>query len=147
MSEQERIVATALAQQLHTVVFEEDWFKGLLLHVQDVSAEHASRSNPGGTSSAAGQVGHVLYWLRLGQRWLKGEDVEGDQNDSFTTTHVNGAQWQALQAELQAEVESFQQAVVAIQDWDSRKLNTVLNQLTHLAYHAGSIIQILKATA
>lgn len=147
MSEQEKIVATVLAQQLHTVVLEEDWFKGLLLHVQGVSAKQASRPNPGGTSSAAGQVGHVLYWLRLGQRWLNGEDVEGDQDASFTTTHVDEAQWQTLQAELRAEVESFQQAVAAIQEWDSKILNTVLNQLTHLAYHSGSVIQILKATA
>ena len=147
MSEQEKIVATVLAKQLQTVVFEDDWFKGLLLHVQDVSAAHASRSNPGGTSSAAGQVGHVLYWLRLGQRWLKGEDVEGDQDASFTTGHVDDQEWQALQAELRVEVESFQQAVAALQDWDSKTLNIVLNQLTHLAYHSGSVIQILKATA
>lgn len=147
MSSHEKVVSTVLAQQLHTVVDEDDWFKGLLLHVQGVSAEHASRPNPGGTSSAAGQVGHVLYWMRVGQRRLAGEDVEGDQDASFTTSQVNETEWQALQAELRVEVESLQQAVTKIESWDQHTLNTVLNQLTHVAYHAGSVIQILKATA
>lgn len=147
MSAHEKVVSTVLAQQLHTVVHEDDWFGGLLLHVQGVSAEHASRPNPGGTSSAAGQVGHVLYWMRVGQRRLAGEDVEGDQDASFTTGRVGETEWQALQAELRKEVQSLQQAVTHIESWDQHALNTVLNQLTHVAYHAGSVIQILKATA
>lgn len=146
MSDLEKTVTTVVSKQLHAAYLEEDWFKGLLLHVQKVSAEHASRPNPGGSSSAAGQVGHVLYWLKLGRRWLAGEEVEGDQDASFTYSKVTEKEWQALKAELEEEVGQFRKDIQNVSDWNKEELNIVLNQLTHAAYHAGSVIQILKAT-
>ncbi|GAA5513945.1 hypothetical protein Dcar01_02694 [Deinococcus carri] len=147
MSEQENAVTHVLARQMHTVYLEEDWFKGLLLRVEGVPAEHASRPNPGGTSSAAGQIGHVLYWLRLARRGLAGEAMDGDQDASFTHMQVNDEEWDALKAELESEMSSFQQDIGRMDGWNQKKLNIVLNQLTHAAYHAGSVVQILKATA
>jgi len=146
MSEKENVFNSTAARQVHTVFFEEVWFKGLLLHVQEVSAEHASRPNPGGTSSAAGQIGHVLYWLRLGRRWLAEEQVDGNQDASFTHVQVNEAEWKTLRTELEEEAERFQHDVQGIREWNEQKLNIILNQLTHAAYHAGSVIQILKST-
>lgn len=147
MAEQANAVTHVFAKQMHAVYLEDDWFKGLLLHVEGVGAEHASRPNPGGTSSAAGQIGHVLYWLSLARRGLAGEEMDGDQNASFTHMQVNEEDWDALKAELKAEVSSFQQDIGRMDEWNQEKLNIVLNQLTHAAYHAGSVVQILKATA
>lgn len=147
MSAQENTITQVLAKQLHAVYLEDDWFKGLLLHVKKVDATHASRTNPGGTSSAAGQVGHVLYWLRFGRRWLAGEEVEGDQDASFTHMQVDDGEWAALKKELEDEVALFQNDIHKVHDWNKKKLNVVFNQIAHAAYHAGSVIQILKATA
>ncbi|WP_157452029.1 hypothetical protein [Deinococcus aquatilis] len=147
MAEQANAVTHVLAKQIHTVYLEDDWFKGLLLHVEGVSTEHASRPNPGGTSSAAGQIGHVLYWLRLARRDLVGEQMDGDQDASFTHMQVNNEDWNALRTERKAEVSSFHHDIGRVDEWNQKKLTIVLNQLTHAAYHAGSVVQILKATA
>lgn len=146
MTEKKDAVSAVLSDKLHDALLGDDWFKGLLRHVQRVSAERASRVIPGGDCSAAGQVGHALYWLQIGRSWLAGEDVEGDQDVSFRYMTVNTEEWKALRAQFENELTLFQQDIARVEDWDAKKLGIVLNQLSHIAYHAGSVAQILKAT-
>lgn len=146
MTEKKNVVSAVLSDKLQAALLGDDWFKGLLRHVQRVSAERASRVISGGDCSAAGQVGHALYWLQIGRSRLAGEDVEGDQDTSFRYMTVNAEEWKALRTQFEAELTLFQQDVTKVDDWDAEKLGIVLNQLSHLAYHAGSVAQILKAT-
>lgn len=136
----------ALATNLFKIYLQNDWFKGLLLQVRNVDAVHASRPIPGGESSAAGQLGHVLYWLRLGNLRINGQVVMGDQTQSFERGRVTESEWAELKTALEAEMLRFQANIQRTEEWSEETLTIALDQLTHAAYHAGSVAQILKAT-
>lgn len=145
MSDNETLVP-ALTTQLFKTYLGNDWFGGLLLHVQGIDAAHASRPLPGGESSVAGQLGHVLYWLKLGNLRMRGEVVKGDQEASFRHSQVTADEWSDLQTVLKSEVLRFQENIQSTEHWNEAKLTIVLDQLGHAAYHAGSVVQILRAT-
>lgn len=116
---------------------------GLLVSLDRLSAESASRTSQGGATIAA-HVAHVRYGLSLMNRWAAGEDPFGDADwaKAWRTAAVSEAEWAELRRGLRDEVERWHEALGSTREVSGTEVDAVIASVIHLAYHLGAIRQI-----
>ena len=118
---------------------------GLLRSLDTLPAASASAVPPSGGASIAAHVDHVLYGLRLLNRWMAGEAnpwAEADWTASWKRQTVTEDEWAALREELRTHARQWQQALAQARDLEGIALNGAIASIGHLAYHFGAIRQI-----
>lgn len=118
---------------------------GLLKSLDRLSATAASAVPAAGGASIAAHVDHVLYGLRLLNRWVEGEKnpwAEADWTASWKRGAVTNEHWAALRTEFGAEARQCQAALAQADDLEGVELNGAIGIVVHLAYHMGAIRQI-----
>jgi hypothetical protein len=119
--------------------------RGLLRSLDDLSADAASAIPVSGGASIAAHVDHLRYGLSLMNRWHDGDPdpwSDADWLASWSRTTVTSAQWAELRAQLGAEAQRWQEALMQVRDVSLQELNGVIGSIGHLAYHLGAIRQI-----
>lgn len=119
---------------------------GLLANVERLSAEQASAKPIPGRSSLAGHVGHLRYSLELLNRWSRGEEnpfADADWPGSWHHQTVTEPEWRDLRDALAAEAHAWTGAVEQPREWDALTLTGAISSAAHLAYHLGSIRQVM----
>ena len=121
--------------------------EGLTGSLRRLSAGEAT-ARPGGRSSVAAHVRHVLYGLDLLNREARGEPItETSYAASWTQQEVTDAEWTDLRGTIDRHAHDWMSAVGQRIDWDAEALTTVVAELAHVAYHLGAIRQIAAAAA
>jgi hypothetical protein len=120
------------------------WMNGLGFSLKGLSADAASKSLAPGRPSIAAHTDHIRVTFQAMQAWAKDENPEVDWASSWKVTNLNQTQWDDLRAALRAEFENTQEYIRAKTDWTEKSLTSAINNVTHLAYHAGAIRQLIK---
>jgi hypothetical protein len=121
--------------------------EGLTGSLARLSAGEAS-ARPGGRSSVAAHVRHVLYGLELLNREARGEAIrETNYTASWTRQEVTEAEWTDLRGALDRQAHDWMSAVGQRTHWDAEALTNVVAELAHVAYHLGAIRQLAAAAA
>jgi hypothetical protein len=121
---------------------------GLLGQLETISAAQASVRPTAGKTTIAAHVDHVLYGVTLLNRWAAGEAnpwAAADWEASWKRQVVDEGQWRALRDRMREQVETWQRAVVARQQWDIMAASGALASVAHTAYHLGAIRQLVAA--
>jgi hypothetical protein len=120
--------------------------QGLVRSLDRLSAASASAIPPTGGASIAAHVDHVLYGVRLMNRWVGGESnpwAEADWTLSWKRTTVTDEEWRRLREQLRDETRRWRDALSrAGTDLPRQALTGAIAILAHLAYHLGAIRQI-----
>lgn len=117
---------------------------GLLRSLTRLSAEEAS-ARPGGRSSIAAHVRHLVYGFGLMNRWAQGESPFGDSDyaEAWRHQNVTDPEWRELLEKLERDVRQWIAHVSTPRDtWDSVTLSGTIGSVVHLAYHVGAIRQL-----
>jgi hypothetical protein len=118
--------------------------RGLVGSLDRLSAEAASRPNPGGASIAA-HVDHVSYGLGLMLRWSEGEPnpwADADWTASWRRGTVTDAEWDALRERLREQAARWGEVISKPRALSEIELSGVMASVAHAAYHLGAIRQI-----
>lgn len=118
---------------------------GLLKSLDQLSASAASAVPATGGASIAAHVDHVLYGLRLLNRWVAGEEnpwAGADWTASWKRVAVTSDEWAALRAEFGTVARQCRAALAQAEDLEGVELNGAIGIVVHLAYHMGAIRQI-----
>lgn len=121
---------------------------GLLKSLDGLSAASASVVPDSGGASIAAHVDHVLYGLRLLNRWTAGEEnpwADADWTASWKRQAVSAGEWDALRDEFRSQARKWQQALAQASSLEGIELNGAIASIGHLAYHLGAIRQIDRA--
>lgn len=117
---------------------------GLLMSLEKLSAEEASRSvNDGATIAAHAQ--HVRYGLSLMNRWAaKGGNPFADAtwDAAWKLSRVDDAQWREIRDGLRTEALRWIETLRTPREVNGIELSGMLGSVAHLAYHLGAIRQI-----
>ena len=120
---------------------------GLTRSLARLSADEAS-ARPGGRSSVAAHVRHILYGLELLNREARGESIiETHYAASWRQQDATDAEWRDLLEVLDRQAHDWMSAIGERTDWDADALTNVVAELAHLAYHLGAIRQLVAAAA
>lgn len=119
---------------------------GLLMSLDELSADAASSASGGGATIAA-HVDHLRYGLSLMNRWAAGENPfdDADWSASWQRAGVSEEEWAELRAGLRGEVERWHAALQEPRDVAGVELDGMIGSIVHLAYHLGAIRQIAPA--
>jgi hypothetical protein len=121
--------------------------RGMLLSLDKLSAEDASRSvNDGATIAAHAE--HVRYGLSLMNRWaIEGGNPFADANwdSAWKTSHVDPGQWDEIKHGLRDESRRWLDALGSSRQTTAVELSGMVASIAHLAYHLGAIRQIDKS--
>lgn len=120
--------------------------QGLLRSLDRLSASSASTRPASGGASIAAHVDHVLYGLRLMNRWVAGDEnpwKDADWTASWQRTTVTDDEWRTLREQFRHEARLCRDALSrASTDLPTQALTGAIAILAHLAYHLGAIRQI-----
>jgi len=120
--------------------------QGLLRSLDRLSASSASTIPASGGASIAAHVDHVLYGLRLMNRWVAGDEnpwKDADWTASWQRTTVTDDEWRTLREQFRREARLWRDALSrASTDLPTQALTGAIAILAHLAYHLGAIRQI-----
>ena len=111
-----------------------------------ISAEEASIPVGGKCATLAAQVRHVAFYLDVYLRSLHDPDFPGaDWGEIWrTVSRVTPDEWQAIQAELQANYERILKLIGDTSAWSGEdEIGEVIAVIVHSAYHLGEIRQAL----
>jgi hypothetical protein len=119
---------------------------GLLRSLDQLTAAAASTRPASGGAPIAAHVDHVLYGLRLMNRWVGGEQnpwQDADWTASWKRTSVSDDEWRELRQQFRHEASLWREALSkADHRLDGMALTGAIAILAHLAYHVGAIRQI-----
>jgi hypothetical protein len=117
--------------------------RGLLASLNQLSAQHASRSSNGGATIAA-HADHVRYGLSLMNAWTPGGNpwANADWSASWKISSVTDQQWQAIQDDLRDESRQLLETLHTPMNVSRQEMNNIIGIIVHLAYHLGAIRQI-----
>jgi hypothetical protein len=119
---------------------------GLLRQIDSIDSQAASTRNVPGKTTIAAHVDHVLYGLRLLNRWAQGEAnpwADADWDAAWKRTAVSDSEWNTLRQDLRRECDAWREAVASRGNWDDLAASGALASAAHTAYHLGAIRQIL----
>ena len=120
---------------------------GLLMSLEKLSAEDASRSvNDGATIAAHAQ--HLRYGLSLMNRWAaEGGNPFADAtwDAAWKLSGVDDAQWREIRDGLRTEALRWIETLRSPREVNGMELSGMLGSVAHLAYHLGAIRQIDKS--
>ena len=120
--------------------------RGLLGQLETIDARAASTRPMAGKTTIASHVDHVLYGLRLMNRWVAGEAnpwADADWDASWQRSTVTDQRWRELRDELRSQANTWREHVAARAEWDDMSAAGALSSAAHTAYHLGAIRQIL----
>lgn len=116
---------------------------GLLSTLASLSAAQASEKTVLGQSVAA-HAAHTAFHMEVAVRWARGERGPFDWKGSFGSGTVDEAAWQALQARVRAAYEGVAALARDTESWTEDAAGGLAGVLAHVAYHLGSIRQLVK---
>jgi hypothetical protein len=121
--------------------------QGLLRSLDGLSAASASTIPASGGASIAAHVDHVLYGLRLMNRWVAGEEnpwQDADWTASWTRPTVSEDEWKTLREQFRHESRVWRDALsqASADHLRGQMLTGAIAIVAHLAYHLGAIRQI-----
>jgi DinB superfamily len=120
------------------------WLNGTLFSLEKLSPEDASRSPAPDRPTPAAHADHIRVTLQAVQAWAKGENPQVDWAASWKIKNLNQEQWQDLRASLRAEFENTQELIHSEINWTEETLTSAINNISHAAYHASAIRQLIK---
>ena len=123
--------------------FLDDGQSGLLAVIATIDAAVASTAPHPGGETIASHCNHVLYFLRLFERYEHDEQPATDWPGSWKNQSVDEATWNGLRTDLRAAYDTMQQLVQSRTDWSDAAVGGLMITLTHSAYHVGEIRQLL----
>jgi len=115
---------------------------GIRQTLSALTAAQASKSRNGHPSIAA-HARHMAFHLHVTAEWVQGIRMKRDWIGSFQPYEVTEAQWQAIQADLEAARQQMMTAHAALDDAKFVEEGAGYGTLAHLAYHLGAIRQLL----
>jgi hypothetical protein len=110
--------------------------------LEGVSSTEASRRLFEGRATIAAQVEHVMFYLDLLDRYMRGETLgEIDWGKIWREVRaVSPAEWDAMKQRLRASYDRVSSHVRSLQGWDGEnEIGSALAIVTHTAYHLGQI--------
>jgi hypothetical protein len=118
----------------------------LLETLATLSATEASRPITEAGTSAAGQVYHARFYLRVLNDYMDGQWHEKvNWIQSWQCKSVSESEWDQLRHQLKDDYQKLNAKFQGIADWnDDRRLGGALAIIVHTAYHLGAIRQILR---
>ena len=122
---------------------------GVLRSLDGLSAAAASAVPPGGDSSIAAHVDHLLYGFQLLNRWMSGETnpfASADYGASWKRGTVSDGEWEARRAALTTEVRRWSEAIKSATPRRAVERQGIVSSVVHLAYHIGAIRQIDRSS-
>lgn len=118
---------------------------GVLMTLDAVSAEAASKPAFPGATTLAAHTEHVRFYLVALEGFITGAHTSVDWEESWKVTSVTPEEWDALRADLRRTYEHTAELIKGFGRWDEDELGGALSALIHSAYHLGAMRQILKA--
>ena len=119
---------------------------GLVRSLDRLPASDASAIPSSGGASIAAHVDHVLYGIRLLNRWVGGEAnpwKDADWTLSWKKTSVTDDEWKTLRDQFRQDSRVMVEALArADGQLKGMALNGAIAIVVHLAYHLGAIRQI-----
>jgi hypothetical protein len=142
------IITNALLKALEEAFMGDEtnqgWMNGLGFSLEHLSAENASRSPASGRPTPAAHADHIRVTFQAMQAWARGENPTVDWASSWKIANLSEREWDDLRAAIRAEYENTQETIRANPNWTEKSLTSAINNVTHLAYHAGAIRQLIK---
>ena len=119
-----------------------DHHSGIRNTLTHLTAEQASRRN-GQHPSIAAHVRHMIFHLRVSHEWVGGDHRKRDWKGSFEPQSVTAEEWARLQQESEATREEFLRVMKSLPPETFVAEGCGTGAIAHLAYHLGSIRQLL----
>jgi hypothetical protein len=115
--------------------------------LDSISAAEASRTPAGGTTSIAGHVAHIAFYLDVMNDYVDGRTIgQIDWKQSWLVRTVDESDWSALRIKLRDYYHAWVGHFDRFPDWnDERRLGGAMAVIVHTAYHIGAIRQIMLA--
>lgn len=125
------------------------WFvegkEGIFDALDTLTAAQASFRPSDACSSIAAHMGHLRYYLSLGNADIRGEEVKPDWESSWCLQEVTEEEWRAIGEGVRAEYSDILAYLESKPVWpDKGWVTGALAQLAHSAYHLGAIRQLMK---
>lgn len=142
---------TLLSEVFHGTAAGSSWFlnpgdTGLLGALSSLSAADASFVPGDGRPTIAAHTNHILFHLRLLNRFLGGEAnpfAGADWDESWSVSRVNETEWERLRSELAAAEAGWREGVSTEGTWSDLALTGAFGSAVHFAYHFAVIRQIV----
>lgn len=119
--------------------------EALLPILRSLTPEQASFRPGEKVNSIAGHVNHTAYYAELAARFFAtGKEEKGDWEGSWKIQTVDEAGWKASVDRLETAVNRLAKLVAAKEFSEPDDLTYAFSNLTHLAFHLGSIRQVAQ---
>lgn len=119
---------------------------GLLDILRQLDVSEATAVIAPGCSSIAAQANHIRFVLEVLNRKFAADPPIADEawEQSWSVVLSSSAEWQHLLDQLQSEVQRWGSRVLAMpQPHDEDVMTEIVASVAHMAYHFGSIRQLL----
>jgi hypothetical protein len=109
--------------------------------LETISAEEASRPVGSSCASIAAQLNHVIFYIDLGLRYMRGENPgKQDWQAAWALTEVSASEWDDLKAKLRDRQQQLLGLIDANTQWDNDDVvGGAFAMVAHTAYHLGQI--------
>ena len=113
--------------------------------IDSLSAEQASSIPTGGTTTIAGHVAHILFYLDVMNDYINGRNPQKiDWKQSWLVNTVTDAEWAELRLKVRNQYGSWVAQCDRFPDWnDERRFGGAVALIVHTAYHIGAIRQMM----
>lgn len=127
------------------------WFvertEALLPILRGMTAEQASKRAGEKVSSVAAHTLHTAYYMELAGNWFRtGEEEKSDWEKSWSVQTVDEDGWEQAVDRLEKAADALTAAVDSNEIADQDNLTYALANLSHAAFHLGSIRQLALLT-
>lgn len=151
----ESLTIRALTALLKETLFRADPRYGYLLNSGDsgfvetlkpITATQASALPGEDRRPIVSHANHILYSIELANRALNGDSsayLNADWSAAWELESVDDQQWQQLKVRCEQEAHLLIEHINQPQEWTELTLTGSLSIPAHVAYHLGSIRQIL----
>lgn len=109
-----------------------------------ISAEEASRPVSATCASIAAHVAHLVVYMDVTLKFVRGEPAEVDWSEVWRTVQeVTPEEWEASQQALRSAYGNIQALARDTTEWGTNEMGGAMALLMHNAYHLGEIRQAL----